>query len=63
MQDMVGGDYFRTPVKFQGSDIFVFVGGVKEKAGLYLIPCLPLHRKQAVVNKSINRRIYSRFLA
>ena len=28
MQEMVGGDYNRTPVKFQGSDIFVFVGGI-----------------------------------
>jgi len=28
MQDMVGGDYFRTPVKFQGSDNLVFVGDV-----------------------------------
>ena len=29
MQDLVGGDYFRTPAKFQGSDIFVFVGNIK----------------------------------
>ena len=29
MQDLVGGDYFRTPVIFQVSDIFVFVGEIK----------------------------------
>jgi hypothetical protein len=28
MQDMVGGDNNRTPVIFQGVDIFVFVGDV-----------------------------------
>jgi len=28
MQDSVSCDYNRTPVKFQGSDIFVFVGDI-----------------------------------
>ena len=32
MQEMAGCDYFRTPVKFQGVDIYLFVG-IKETAG------------------------------
>ena len=28
MQDLVDGDNNRTPVKFQGSDIYRFVGGI-----------------------------------
>jgi hypothetical protein len=38
MQDLVGGDNNRTPVKFQGSDNLVFVGDISDsinkKAGL-----------------------------
>jgi hypothetical protein len=33
MQEMAGGDNNRTPVKFQVSDIYRFVGVIKEKAG------------------------------
>jgi hypothetical protein len=28
IQDSVGGDYFRTPVKIQVADIYLFVGAV-----------------------------------
>jgi len=30
MQDSVGGDNNRTPVIFEGSDIYRFVGAIKE---------------------------------
>ena len=35
MQDMVGGDNNRTPVKFQGYDNLVFVGGINGYQMLY----------------------------
>jgi len=45
MQDLVGCDYFRTPVNFSGADIYLFVGAIP----LFLFKKI---QKKAIINRS-----------